>query len=41
MKIHFMGVPISEKNSITSPGKQMPRNFIILNVKHLPHTQIF
>jgi hypothetical protein len=42
MKIHFMGDPISEKNPITSPEKQMPRNFIILYVKHLHHTtQIF
>jgi hypothetical protein len=43
MKIHFMGVPISENNSTISPEKQMPRNFIILNVKHLPthtHTNI-
>jgi hypothetical protein len=39
MKIHFMGVPISEKNSITSPEKQMPRNCIISYVKHLPHIQ--
>jgi len=41
MKIHFTGIPISEKNSITSPEKQMPRNFIVLNVKHLhTHTNI-
>jgi len=39
MKIHCMGIPISEKNSISSPEKKMPRNLIILNVKHLPtHT---
>jgi len=28
----------SENNSITSPEKQMPRSFIIHNVKHLSHT---
>lgn len=32
------GFSHSEKNSITSPEKQMPRNFIIQNVKHLSQT---